>query len=192
MTSRRLYVPVVLGTLAAGGFAFFAASRTWASVEVSADGLPGDSVSVTGADAHPLVSALAIIVVTSALAVLAASPRVRQVVGVLTVAVSLVALWLSLTGGSGVDDALTDAVKKSPAYTGGSALEGEKTTIWSLASAAAFLLAAILGGITARFGRHWPTMSSRYEAPAARPSPATPQSDADMWKAMDDGRDPTQ
>lgn len=191
MNTRRLYAPVVLGTLAAGGLAFFAASRTWAHVRVATDGLPSDSVDVTGADAQPLVSALAVVVVTAALAVLAASPRVRRVVGGFTVLVALAALATLLLGGSSLDSAVDRAVEASPAYTG-TGDHDFTTSAWKYVAAFAFVLAALLGGVTAKLGASWPTMGSRYEAPAARPSATAPQSDAEMWKALDEGRDPTQ
>lgn len=191
MSSRRLYAPVVLGTLAAGGLAFFAASRTWAHVRVATDGLPSDSVDVTGADAQPLVSALAIVVVTSALAVLASSPRVRQVVGAFTVLIALAGAAIVLFGGSSLDDAVDRAVEASPAFTGTGDADFT-ASVWKYVTVVGFVLAAALGGITARLGATWPTMSSRYDAPAARPAVTEPQSDAEMWKALDEGRDPTQ
>ncbi len=191
MSSRRLYAPVVLGTLAAGGLAFFAASRTWAHVRIATDGLPSDSVDVTGADAQPLVSALALVVVTAALAVLAASPRVRRVVGGFTVLIAVAATLVVLFGGSSLDNAVDRAVEASPAFTGTGDHEFTATA-WKYVTAFAFVIAAILGGITARLGATWPTMSSRYDAPAARPAVTAPQSDAEMWKALDEGHDPTQ
>ena len=191
MNPRRLYAPVVLGTLAAGGLAFFAASRTWAHVRVATDGLPSDSVDVTGADAQPIVSALALVVVTAALAVLAASPRVRRVVGVFTVLVALAGAVVVLLGGSSLDSAVDRAVEASPAYTG-TGDHDFTTSAWKYVTALAFAFAALLGGATAKLGAAWPTMSSRYDAPAARPAVTAPQSDAEMWKALDEGRDPTQ
>lgn len=191
MNPRRLYAPAVLGTLAAGGLAFFAASRTWAHLRIATDGLPSDSVDVSGSDAQPLVPALALVVVTAALAVLAASPRIRQVVGGFTVAVALAAAVIVLLGGSSLDSAVDHAVKESPAFTGSGDHDYTAST-WPYVTAFAFVLAAILGGITARFGALWPTMSSRYDSPAARPTVTAPQSDAEMWKALDEGRDPTQ
>ena len=191
MNARRLYAPVVLGTLAAGGLAFFAASRTWAHVKIATDGLPSDSVDVTGADAQPIVSALALVVVASALAVLAASPRIRRVVGAFTVLVALTAAAVVLLGGSSLDNAVDHAVKESPAFTG-TGDHDFTTSAWKYVSALAFLIAAVLAGITAKLGAIWPTMSSRYDAPAARPAVTAPQSDAEMWKALDEGRDPTQ
>ena len=191
MNTRRLLGPVVLATLAAGGLAFFAASRTWAHVRVASDGLPSDSVDVTGADAQPLVSALAVVVLTAALAVLAASPRVRRVVGGFTVLVAVAGVAIVLLGSASLDS----AVEPGGRGVAGIHRHGTpdfSTTAWSYVAVVGFVVAATAGGITARFGATWPTMSSRYEAPAARAVVASPQSDSDMWKALDEGRDPTQ
>ncbi len=192
MSAHRLYAPVVLGTLAAGGLAFAGTGRTWAHSSVIADGLSTQKVSVTGADAHPLASALALVVIASALAIPAASNRVRQAVGILTVVVSLVAIWMIVLGGDALNEAMTSAVKASPAFTGSNLPDDVHQTAWRLVAIAAFVLAAGLGMLTARFGRTWPTMGARYDPPPVRPSSRMAHEDADMWKALDEGRDPTQ
>jgi uncharacterized membrane protein (TIGR02234 family) len=191
VNARRLYVPVVLGTLAAGGLAFFTASRTWAHARVAAEGLPPDTVKVSGSDAQPIVTALALVAVTAALAVLAASPRLRRAVGVFTVIVALTGIVIVLTGGSSLNDAVTKAVKASPAFTGGNSPTTHHT-VWLALTVVAFLIVGGLGAVTARFGSIWPTMGSRFEAPRVRSADATPKTDTDMWKALDEGRDPTQ
>jgi uncharacterized membrane protein (TIGR02234 family) len=190
VNARRLFVPVVLATLAAGGLAFFAAGRTWAHVVVATPGLPKDPVDVSGSDAQPLVAALALVVVTSALAVLASSPRVRRGVGVFTVLVALAGIVVVVTGGSSLEDSVTRAVRDSAAFT--STMPGYDTSLWRIVTVAAFVLAAAFGAMTAWWGPRWPTMGSRYDAPSAHPETVAPQSDADMWKALDEGRDPTQ
>jgi uncharacterized membrane protein (TIGR02234 family) len=191
VSPRRLYGPVVLATLAAGGLAFFAASRTWARVEVATDGLPSDVVEVTGTDAQPLVPALALVVVTAALAVLAASARLRRVVGVLTVLVSVGAIVVLATGGSAVVDAARAAVELSPAYTGSTEVD-PATSPWRFVAMAAFAFAALLGAVTVRFAGRWPTMGARFEAPGSVAPTAAPETSTDIWKALDEGRDPTQ
>jgi uncharacterized membrane protein (TIGR02234 family) len=191
VTPRRLYAPVVLATLAAGGLAFVAAGRTWAHADVKAQGLASATVSVSGTDAQPLVSALAVVVVASALAVLAAGPRMRRVVGVLTIVVSVAAAVLvPRSGSSTLHDAVRSAAEKSPAYTGPSSLGDVSYASWDLLTIAAFVVAVVLGAAMVRFAGQWPTMSSRYDAPAARRA-APAASEADMWKAMDRGDDPT-
>ncbi|MFC5678982.1 Trp biosynthesis-associated membrane protein [Aeromicrobium endophyticum] len=191
MTPRRLYAPVVLATLAAGGLAFVAVGRTWAQAELRPQGLASADVAVSGSDAQPLVSALAVVVVAAALAILAAGPRMRRVVGGLTTVVSVAAIVLvPRSGTAALDDALRAAAEKSPAYTGPASLGEISYAPWYLLAIAAFVVAAVLGAATVRFAGAWPTMSSRYDAPSARrPAPGT--SDTDMWKAMDRGDDPT-
>ena len=191
MNVRRLYAPVVLGTLAAGGLAFFTASRTWAHARIAAEGLPPDTVKVSGSDSQPIITALALVAVTAALAVLASSPRLRRIVGVFTFGVAVSAIAVVLFDGSSVDDAMTKAVKASPAFTGSNS-PATHHTAWPVLTVVAFLIVAGLGAFTARFGSAWPALSSRYDAPRIRPTEAAAQTDADMWKALDEGRDPTQ
>jgi uncharacterized membrane protein (TIGR02234 family) len=191
VTPRRLYAPVVLATLAAGGLAIVAVGRTWAHAELRPQGLASATVSVSGSDAQPLVSALAVVVVAAALAILAAGPRMRRVIGALTSVVSVVAIVLvPRSGTSGLDDAVRSAAEKSPAYTGPASLGDISYASWPLLAIFAFVVAAVLGVVTIRFAGAWPTMSSRYDAPSAR-RPAAGASDTDMWKAMDRGDDPT-
>jgi uncharacterized membrane protein (TIGR02234 family) len=177
---------VVLTTLALGGIAFFAASRTWISATVRADGLPSDRVSVSGTDADPIVPALALVVVAAALAVLAASRRLRRVVGVLLVVVGGAGVVLVALSGGALDDALTDAVRSSTAFTGGNEPSGDRAVVWPVVAGVAFALSAVCGLLVLRFAGRWPTMGRRFEAPQARTS--TP----DLWTMQDEGRDPTE
>ena len=190
MTSRRLYAPVVLTLLACGGLAFFAASRTWVEGTVRAEGLPPDTIVVSGSDAQPLVPALALVVVTGALAVLAASVRVRWVVGVLMVLVGLGAALIILTGREALDGALDDAVRDSTAFTGENAPDARHVLVWPVLAGVAFALAALLGLVVVRLASAWPTMGSRYEAPAGQTDDM--RSEDDLWTALDEGRDPTE
>jgi len=190
VTSRRLYAPVVLTLLAAGGLAFFAASRTWVEATVQAKGLPTDAVAVSGTDAQPLVPALALVVVTGALAVLAASVRVRWVVGVLVFVVGVGAAILVATSGSALDDALDDAVRSSTAFTGSNVPDGRQVVLWPVLSGASFVLAAVLGLLVIRNAATWPTMGSRYESPTGKSQDA--RTEDDLWSALDEGRDPTE
>lgn len=183
---RRLYAPVVLGLLVTGGAAWLALGRTWASTRLAPRGLPPADVVVTGRDVAPLAAALAVVVVTAALAVLATRGRGRLVVGVLVVLLGVGGAVLSVLGatGSGARDALSAAAEQSPAFTG-QGLGSIGATPWPYVAAAAFVLAALLGAVVVRYGRTWPGMSGRYDAPTRRPVAEDP------WKALDEGRDPT-
>jgi uncharacterized membrane protein (TIGR02234 family) len=190
VTARRLYAPVVLTLLAAGGLAFFAASRTWVEATVQAKGLPPDAVAVSGTDAQPLVPALALVIVTGALAVLAASARVRWIVGVLVVVVGIGAAILVATSGSALDATLDDAIRTSTAFTGSNAPEGRFVLVWPMLAGASFVVAAVLGLVVIRHASTWPTMGSRYESPTGQAKDV--RTEDDLWSALDEGRDPTE
>jgi uncharacterized membrane protein (TIGR02234 family) len=189
---RRLYAPSVLGALATGGLAFFAASRTWASTTVEATGVPTAAVDVSGSDAVALVPALALVIVAAALAVLAASVRVRRAVGILIILVAVIAIVVILRAAGDVDKAVDAAVRDSPAFIGTNAPDAVSHTVWRWITALAFLLSALIGVVITRFGALWPTMGRKYDAPKAHTAVQEVESDADIWKALDDGRDPTQ
>lgn len=172
---------------------FLAASRTWGSGRVSAEGLPSDAITVTGSEAHPLVAALALVVAAAGLAVLSTRGRLRQGIGVLTVVSAVIILVVVVSGRGGTEDAFTQAVAESTAFTGSNAPEMNHTW-WPWGVAALSVVAAALGGLTIAFGRVWPTMSGRYEAPQATKQPdvdAAEDAGSDVWKAIDEGRDPT-
>ncbi len=189
--ARRWYAPTVLGLLAAGGLAFLASSRQWVSATVASDGLPSDTIEITGSQALPLVGALALVVVTAALAVLATGGRVRRGVGVITVLAAAGGLWVVVTGGGSIDSAFADAVEQSPAFTGGDVPASSQSVLWPTVAAAAFAVATALGVLTVAVGHRWSAMSRRYEAPTGA-APTRPTTEADIWKALDEGRDPTE
>lgn len=189
--ARRWYAPTVLGLLAAGGAAFLAASRQWVGATVASDGLPSDTIEVTGSQAIPLVGALALVVVTAALAVLATGGRIRRGVGVITVLAAATGLWVVVTGGGAVDRAFADAVEQSPAFTGGDVPPSSQSLLWPIVAGVAFTIATALGVLTVAVGHRWSAMSRRYEAPAGT-APTQPKTEADIWKALDEGRDPTE
>ncbi len=190
MSPRRLYAPVILGLVVAGGGVFASMTRTWGEAIVRADGLPEDEIVVTGAEAMPVVSALGVVLLASGLAVLAGSPRVRQVLGGLVAVVAASCLvWVLVGSGDAVNGAVQTAVRESASFTGENAPGDLDISPWRWAAALALAVATLCGAATVRFAGRWPTMSSRYEAPNAR---ATTEDDTDMWKAFDDGRDPTE
>lgn len=189
--ARRWYAPTVLGLLAMGGLAFLSSSRQWVSATVASDGLPSDSVEITGSQALPLVGALALVVVTAALAVLATGGRVRRAVGAITVLAAVTGLWVVVTGGGSIDSAFADAVEQSPAFTGGEVPPSSQSVLWPVVAGVAFAIATVLGLLTVAVGHRWSAMSRRYEAPSGA-APARPRTEADIWKALDEGRDPTE
>ncbi|RLV55890.1 hypothetical protein D9V41_08260 [Aeromicrobium phragmitis] len=187
---RRWFAPTVLALVAGGGLTFLTMRQTWGATTLTAEGLPDDELTVTGAEAMPVVSALGLVLLASALALLAGSPRVRRVLGVVVVTVAMSSLaWVAIGSGAAVDSALDDAVRESASFTGTNQPDAADFTPSRLATIAGLAVAALAGAVTVRFAPAWPTMSSRYEAPGARPAETD---ESDMWKAFDEGRDPTE
>ncbi len=179
---RKLYWPTVLGLVASGAAALLAIRATWAHTKVSAPSMPEVEVSVTGSQIVPGAAALALVILATALGVLAAGPIVRRLLAVMVSASATVGFYLSvLTEGN-------EAMEKALAAVAASGVE----VTWygsnaRLVAAAAFVVAGCLGIVVLLFAHRWPTMGSRYESPAAKTVDP-----ADLWRAMDDGIDPTQ
>jgi uncharacterized membrane protein (TIGR02234 family) len=193
MNARRLYGPSVLAALAMGGLAFFAASRTWAHTTITSEGLASTDLATTGAQAEPLISALAVVGAAGALALLAAGRRLRRLTGLLFAVVGITGLWVAPWPGS---SALLDAVERqaleSPAYVGPESIGATTSTWWYAVAAFAFAALIVVGAVVMRFCVAWPTMSSKYDAPGGSSGAVAADREPDMWKALDDGEDPTQ
>lgn len=188
--STRSYVVTVVGGIVAGGSTYFAASRAWAEVSVRTSGMPADRVSVDGAEAVPVVSAMALVVLASAVAVLAASPRVRLLVGAVMTAAALTAAVRTAVAAGAVEQSLAGQVGESPAMTGDRSAQVELAaqadpTVWRWTCLAAALVAVAAGVSVLVRGRRWPTMGRRYDAPSRA------REDDDPWKRLDRGEDPT-
>ena len=69
-------------------------------------------------------------------------------------------------------------------------------TVWRWVTGAGGLACVLAGALVLRFGGGWPVMGSRYDTVpvpdlqgASRPAAPT---EADLWRSIDSGDDPTQ
>lgn len=195
MTERRQLTIAVVGCAVASAVVLFAASRTWL-VEVTARPapLPPTSVAHSGGSLVPALTALALVALAGAGAILATRGRARTVVAVFLSAVGL-------------------GITAVPAIALG---DRGVTWGWVVVAAVAGLGVAAAGAMTLRYGRGWPGMGARYDRAGAATGAAapdgrteiddriagvsrsdatsdTPASDTDMawWDAIDRGEDPT-
>jgi LPXTG-motif cell wall-anchored protein len=145
------------------GLALFAVSRAWTEVMSARPApLPPVHELKTGSALAPWLPALGLVALAGAGALLATRGLVRAAVGVLL-----------LFCGFGV---IAGAAGHLP---GG----------WPVATALGGLLVAGAGGLTLVRGRRWPALGTRYERPAG--AARSPQTDAELWDALDRGDDPT-
>ena len=178
-------------------------SRPWASATAEQTGNPTLEATVSGADLVPLAGALGVVMLAAFGAVVATRGLVRRGLGVaIALASAIVAASAARPPGAG--DQLETALS-AVGWAGGDYASSVEPWRWVTFTGAVACLAA--GTAVARYGGRWPTMSARYDAPVAGADQAVPTapnpdgagddsgdrplSEAEVWRAIDEGRDPT-
>jgi uncharacterized membrane protein (TIGR02234 family) len=192
--ARRTFGPVVLLGLASGTLAAVAGARPWV-VDADASAASDPLGLVADAGEMPLASALSLVVLAAWGVLLVTRGRVRRVVAVLGLvaavglAATVVVGWVTLP-----DQVLEAMTVQQP---GADALATE-TAGWFWGAAVGALGSVVATALAVRWSPGWPEMGSRYDAPgdgdrsaAARGDDGADTSQLDLWKAMDEGRDPT-
>jgi uncharacterized membrane protein (TIGR02234 family) len=180
----RSYGPTVLVGLAGAGLAAVAGARTWATSTADAAGIKVDA-SVTGAESQPLVSALTLVALAAWGVVLVMRGRMRRVVAAVGLLASAGALLNVVLASSAVQD---DAVEAAFAQGATGDTAAASLTAWYFLTAVGALLTAAAFAVAVARAPRWPAMGAKYDAPAGGSAPAA---DEDMWRALDEGRDPT-
>jgi uncharacterized membrane protein (TIGR02234 family) len=189
-TTRRTVGPVVVLGLAAATLAAVAGHQPWAHGTVP--GGVGELTAAQEAGRVPAATALALVVLACWGVLLVTRGVVRRVVSVLAL---LAALGLVATVVVGFDSA-PDAVRAAYQDLGVADPDVSRSG-WFWAAAVASVLCVATTLLAVRLAPTWPEMGRRYDAPAGQ-APETPavtapdeQENLDLWKAMDEGRDPT-
>jgi uncharacterized membrane protein (TIGR02234 family) len=183
---RRTFGPVVLVGLASAGLAALAGNRTWATFDQASDGASGSpiGVSLSTWPEAPLVSALAFVVLAAWGVLLVTRGRFRRGVAVLAVLASVGMLVAAAVVFASTAGDLVDAFDQV-------GVEGRvNRTSWPFVALVAGLVSVAATVAAVRLAPGWPEMGSRYDAPGAAPPP-NEQTGIDLWKALDEGRDPT-
>lgn len=181
----RSFGPTVLLGLAGGALAAVAGTRDWVIATGDAAGIRVEAA-VTGSDTAPLVATLALVALAAWGVILVLRGRVRRIVAAIGVLACLGASAALVDAFDGAQDDAVEAVIDRGA-TGD--VFFASLTGWYYAAAAGILVALIALTVAVLRAPGWPAMGSRYDAPSARAS--APATDEDMWRALDEGRDPT-
>lgn len=195
-SGRGSFGPTVLVGLAGGALTAVAAARSWAGATGSAAGVDV-AASVKGSATAPLAIALALVALASWGTVLVLRGRARRVVAVIGAAASAGVLATVLSAfGRAQDDAVEAVVARGATGDTASSLTG-----WYFACGIGAGLTLLAFAVAVAAAPRWPAMGSRYDAPATRPTDGAgadvaggatePATEQDMWRALDDGRDPT-
>jgi uncharacterized membrane protein (TIGR02234 family) len=187
---RRSFVPVVGAGVAAGALAAVAATRTWVAGFDAARADVPLSPDVAEAGTMPLASALSLVILATWGVVLVTRGWVRRVVAGLGLLASGGFAATVVAGYVGLPDQVAEAVRDSV----GTDTAGSEPTAWFWAAAVSALVLVVSSLLAVAWCPAWPEMGSRYDAPAGGPRerpPSEERSNLDLWKSMDEGRDPT-
>jgi uncharacterized membrane protein (TIGR02234 family) len=191
--ARRTFGPVALLGLAASGLAAVSGNRAWVSWAGGGDG-GFSAIQVTGSDSAevPLAGALALVVLACWGVVLVTRGRFRRLVAALGLVGAIGMLVTAVLGVRSATDGLRDDLERLGVSNLGTDVQA---WFWVyLASAVVTLVTMVLA---VRWIPHWPEMGARYDAPGASSGGSSgdserhEQTDLDLWRAMDEGRDPT-
>jgi hypothetical protein len=179
---RRLFGPTVLAGLAGAGLAAFAGGRAWASPDATG----GTAALVDRSGGHvSLAAALGLVALACWGVLLVTRAVVRRVVAALGV---VACAGLVVTSALGRASAL-DSARAATLNLGVTGV-GVHTTAWWWVGLLTSLVALAAAVLAVRLCPRWPEMGSRYDAPVARPA-AEDMSEVDLWRAIDQGHDPT-
>lgn len=191
MSKRKTFAPVLLLGVAAGALSAVASAKSWAALGKADSAQVATWVGSSGQ--LPLASALSLAALASWGALLVSRGRWRRWIALVGLAIALGSVITAIVGYSKAPNDLRHAVANS---VGANVLSGSPgLTGWYWTALVADVLVAVALVFAVRDAPAWPTMSSRYDSPTgARPNrskPERPQTSLDVWKALDEGDDPT-
>ena len=189
MTGPRFpFVPTVAAGVGIAALTAVAATQDWLAVHVGS-GLVAQDVLAGLREASPLGSALSLVVLAAWGTILVTRSRARRAAALLANAAALslslaIVIWLA-----GAADSARAALRLGGV---GEPDVGLAPWVWLALLGALGSVALSLAAYYSAPG--WPEMGTRYDAPSARQaSPEGTDLDAPMevWRAIDEGRDPT-
>ncbi len=192
--TRVRYGPTLLLGLAGAVAVVVGVAKPWARATAHQSGLPPIQAQVSGADLAPLAGALGVVVLATFGAVIATRGRVRRGLGVLIVLAAAVVL-VSALHPPGASGALRDALS-AKGWAGGD-LQTEAAA-WRWVALTGAIASVIAGTAISLYGDRWATMGAEYDAPGvttsserSRGTGQAPTTEAEVWRELDEGRDPT-
>lgn len=184
-TGRSGFVPVVLTGLLAAALTSVASSKPWFTAAVDHRLTPGVPDAESRAD-MPLALALSLVVLAGWGALLVSRGRVRRLCATVAAVAALGVLGCVVVAPSTLPDDIRSRL------LAGSEDVAISATGWFVAAAVGGVVAAAALVVAWLRLPRWPTMSSRYDAPTAASAAGVEASTPpDLWKALDEGRDPT-
>lgn len=192
--ARRSFLVVTLVGVGSGLFAAVAGNQAWVTAD-SVDRFSAVALTLQDASAPP-VTALALVLLASWGVLLVTRGRVRTVLAWFGLLAAAGLLVLAAVAWAQAPDLLEDDLRVADLDT--------SRTVWSYVGLGAAVVAVAASLVAVRAVRSWPEMGRRYDSPTGvqevpGESGAGPHVVADpaerdhldLWKDLDQGRDPT-
>jgi uncharacterized membrane protein (TIGR02234 family) len=179
---RRGFAGVLLTGAGSAATTAVASGKPWFRADVDRRLVAGLRDTDRSAD-MPLALALSLVVLAAWGAFLVTRGRVRRAVAALGLVAALGVLACVVAAPFRLPD---QARERLPAGSGDVAVS---MTAWFVISALGAVVAIAALAVAWRRCPTWPTMSTRYDAPGSDVTEI--RTDTDLWKALDEGRDPT-
>ncbi len=195
---RRTFGPVVLVGIASAALASVAGTKPWVAgesggIQSSDGGAMGSALSLDSVAESPLAAALSLVVLACWGVLLVTRGRFRRAIAVLALVASLGLVAATVEAFFHLPDALADSLLE----VSGVDTVSTRLTAWYPVALVAALVAAAASLAAVRLVGSWPEMGTKYDAPAGAQAvddaaaDEPPTENIDIWKALDEGRDPT-
>ncbi len=175
-------MPTLMIGLAAGALTAVAGNQTAFDVEGGAD---RSTLTLDLDGSMPLVTSLSLVVLAAWGVLLVTRGVVRRALAGLILLSAAGVTAAVFAAHRSIPDDLREQLRVA-GITGASV----GTTLWFWCAAGGAAVSVAAGLLAVRHARSWPEMGSRYDAPGATRH-EEPESNVDLWKAFDEGRDPT-
>lgn len=182
---------VMLGAMAVSAAAFLTTLPTWIRAEVSTV-VSTSTLDISGADAGPTVSALALVALVASVALRIAGPKLCKVLSLL---IASMGVGITLAAFNVALDPQSATMAQVSAITGTNAPAHsyEVTSLPYLAIVAGGLV--VLAGLWALLATSFWKVGQKYDRSAARVrrlSEAESPDEIDTWDSLSEGKDPTE
>jgi uncharacterized membrane protein (TIGR02234 family) len=176
------------------------ATRDWQTILTTRDSqFLDDTLQVTGRTIDSAPTAMALVALAGAVAVIATRGSVRRVVGAVVALAGIGIVWRSIGAMATLSASRARDLVRDHHPTVTSATVPRVTThdTWAVLTIGCAVLVFAAGVLVAGYGARWTGMSTRYESPAVQGDPDAvavrrARADAALWSALDRGDDPTE
>ena len=185
MTSRRLKLALVVAGAALGALVLLAWTQPWFAIVLDGE----QSLSVTGQDAAPALSALGVAALALAGALAIAGHGVRMTLGVveLLLGAAVTAISAAALGDPVAASAstVTEATALAGADSVAALVQSATASAWPWLAIVFGVLLVLVGGAVVITSRRWPGPTRAYDSGSAETGTAG------AWDALSEGDDPT-